>query len=235
MNVRSLPNKLHQLETLLIKTTPDIVVLTETWTSEKHSNPSISISNYEIVSRSDRLNTKDGKGGGLVIYTKLEIATQIIDKKIKNPICDIQIAIYRSPKTSAASDELLIAHLRAAPDMSVILGDFNLPKVNWDNPARTPQTQQMFNELVMDKFWEQHVKKSTHIAGNILDLVLSFTDLIKNRIDVCPELKLPKVDHFPLRFSINMSRLSPTTVEAVYDFSKADFEQYGKAWLATTG
>jgi exonuclease III len=181
MNVRSLPNKLHQLETLFIETTPDIVVLTETWTSEKHSNPSISISNYEIVSRSDRLNTKDGKGGGLVIYAKLEIATQIIDKKIKTQICDIQmchlkirdttiIAIYRSPKTSAASDELLIAHLRAAPDMSVILGDFNLPKVSWDNPARSPQTQQMFNELVMDRFWEQHVKKSTHIAGNILDL-----------------------------------------------------------------
>jgi hypothetical protein len=78
----------------------------------------------------------------------------------------------------------------------------------------------------MEKFWEQLVDVPTHLAGNTLDIVLADRNIIEGQVEVCPELKLPKMDHYPIRFQINMTRSPPITTEVVYDFSKAKFKHY---------
>jgi hypothetical protein len=237
MNVRSLSNKLHRLELLFSEVTPDIAVLSETWTSDKITNPSISINNYEIVSRSDRTNTKDGRGGGVIIYAKEDIASRIQNKLPNSTIMDIQmcqikiyditiVGVYRSPITNNDSDMRLINYLKNTPDMTTVVGDFNLPRVHWTSPSNTPNHLQAYNNIVMEKFWEQLVDVSTHLAGNTLDIVLADQNLIEGQVEVCPELKLPKMDHYPIRFQINMTRSPPITTEVVYDYSKAKFEHY---------
>jgi hypothetical protein len=119
MNIRSLTNKLHHFETILTEISPDIVVLTETWISNKIMNESISVTNYEIVARTDRLNTTDGRGGGIVIYTKSDIAPEIVNltppPTLKNyQLCRVDIrnvsitGIYRSPKTTLEEDKQIV-------------------------------------------------------------------------------------------------------------------------------
>jgi hypothetical protein len=243
MNVRSLSNKIHRLELLLSETEPDIAVLSETWTSDKITNPSISLNNYEIVSRSDRTNTKDGRGGGVIIYAKNEISSKIQNKPPNSTIMDIQVCeikicdvtivgVYRSPTTNNDSDMKLINYLKDVPDMTTVVGDFNLPRVDWSNPLCTPNHLQAYNDIIMEKFWDQLVEVPTHLAGNTLDIVLADRNLIQGQVEVCPELKLPKMDHFPIKYKINMKRTPPITSEVVYNYSKANFECYRQTLAA---
>jgi ribonuclease P/MRP protein subunit RPP40 len=237
MNIRSLTNKLHHFETLLTEISPDIVVLTETWISNKITNESISVTNYEIVARTDRLNTTDGRGGGIVIYAKSDIAPEIVNltppPTLKNyQLCRVDIrnvsisGIYRSPKTTLEEDKQIVDYLRKLPEQSVITGDFNLPKIHWNCQSKTPDMFVHYQEVLLEKFWEQHVHQCTHEAGNVLDLVITNEELLDGCVEVCPELKLPTMDHYPIIMNINVRKNTPKTTEQIYDFSKADFSHY---------
>jgi len=69
-------------------------------------------------------------------------------------------------------------HTKYSTSRKLITGDFNLPGINWENIGlstcwRTYYTD--FCNFLTDNHLEQLVHKSTHIAGNILDLIC--TDL----------------------------------------------------------
>ena len=49
---------------------PDIVVVSESWTNDGISNAEITFPGYNLVGRKDRTDTKNGRGGGLLIYAK---------------------------------------------------------------------------------------------------------------------------------------------------------------------
>jgi hypothetical protein len=145
-NLRSLKNKLHDVETLLQETEPRLAVFTESWACDKQTNANLNLSGYEIVSRNDRRTTKSGKGGGVVIYADNDIAKIVenIDTGLNDydfQVCRIKIkhvtviAVYRSPNTSSEHDTILVNYLYTIPDNCLILGDFNLPKINWENLA----------------------------------------------------------------------------------------------------
>ena len=52
-----------------------------------------------------------------------------------------------------------------------VIGDMNLPHINWDNLTGNSEAED-FLETVLDNFQEQHVTSPTR-GNNILDLVLS--------------------------------------------------------------
>ena len=53
-----------------------------------------------------------------------------------------------------------------------MVGDFNLPGINWQNGTSDAKGRQFFEEC-RDKFFKQHVRETTHISGNILDLIIN--------------------------------------------------------------
>jgi hypothetical protein len=58
-----------------------------------------------------------------------------------------------------------------------LIGDFNLPALDWSLDQPTPATnggqlEESFCDLVADSFLQQFISGSTHVDGNKLDLLL---------------------------------------------------------------
>ncbi|CAB4000272.1 Hypothetical predicted protein, partial [Paramuricea clavata] len=59
----------------------------------------------------------------------------------------------------------------------VLIGDFNLPTIDWSLDQPTPATnggqlEESFCDLVGDTFFQQFVRSTTHTGENMLDLLL---------------------------------------------------------------
>jgi hypothetical protein len=67
-----------------------------------------------------------------------------------------------------------------------LIGDFNLPAIDWSLDQPTPATnggqlEESFCDLVADSFLQQFISGSMHIDGNKLDLLLcNCPEIIKN-------------------------------------------------------
>ena len=72
-NARSLNNKVHELEVIAYENDADIILVSETWCNKDIPNTLLDIPGYFIDPdlRSDRLDTINGIGGGLIIYCKI--------------------------------------------------------------------------------------------------------------------------------------------------------------------
>ena len=101
------------------------------------------------------------------------------------------------------------------------IGDFNLPEIDWELGWAGTKGGKMMLDVMDDKFWLQHVRVSTHVAGNILDLALSSShDLIAG---VSAEGFLGTSDHVCLELDLVGPKQSET-YEEVPDWGKANFE-----------
>ena len=75
----------------------------------------------------------------------------------------------------------------------ILIGDFNLPAIDWSLDQPTPATngsqlEESFCDLVADSFLQQFISGSTHIDGNKLDLLLcNCPEIIKNVSSLPPE------------------------------------------------
>ena len=63
--------------------------------------------------------------------------------------------------------------LTANPTPLVIMGDFNLPDLNWSILSGHTDFSNHFCDLAFESNLSQLVDQPTHICGNILDLVLT--------------------------------------------------------------
>ena len=72
-NIRSVVNKIDELKIYASLTQPDIIAITETWTNYSVSNHFLTLPNYAIISRHDQNDTKNRRGGGLLIYAKVSL------------------------------------------------------------------------------------------------------------------------------------------------------------------
>ena len=183
-NMQSMVNKVHELRAVVEMESPDVVVLTETWTNENVSDAYIQLKGYDMVVRKDRKDTMGGRGGGIVVYTRgihawnEEVTTsftQCAHAKLKNEEHEMNLYIvYRSPNSTRENDIKLCEWIRSMPDNQerVIMGDLNYPGIDWENGASDARGR-AFYETCMDAFLVQHVSDETHHSGNILDLVLT--------------------------------------------------------------
>ena len=49
------------------------MAITETWTNDSIENSILIIDGYNLLIRRDRQDTADGRGGGIIVYTKKEL------------------------------------------------------------------------------------------------------------------------------------------------------------------
>ena len=109
--------------------------------------------------------------------------------------------IYRPPNcNSLYSDNVceLITYFVSGSDNIVMLGDFNLPAIEWSSYSY-PSTRlyHSFMDCIMENALTQHVTVPTR-ETNVLDLILSTDPMVVSRVTASDNFRfLDKVsDHF---------------------------------------
>ena len=183
LNSQSIVNKINELACIAAETKPDIILVTESWCNEQISNAYLNIPGYQLQPelRIDRKDTANGAGGGLLTYSREGIDLLPSDKttdfnqhstfrvKINNVTTTLHL-IYRPPSSNDMAG--LVNIIRNVDSSSILIGDFNLPGIDWENGTADNKSKD-FLEAAEEKFLEQLVNFPTHTRGNILDLVLT--------------------------------------------------------------
>ena len=113
-------------------------------------------------------------------------------------------SIYRSATSTKANNKLLLDEIAKANDIAgdnrlLILGDLNVPYINWSNRELTDKARDIevyTLDVINDCFLYQHVDKSTRFRNNessLLDLILTREELDVMNIEVFHPLG--KSDH----------------------------------------
>ena len=231
-NARSIIAKIDEVRALLVDQNPDIFAVTETWTHSNVHNSYLNVPGYDIAVRKDRADTTDGRGGGLLIYTKKELVfyeietpTDIVQAaSIKVQLKDINLDVhllYRSPNSSSENNDKINQFINTVGEFSILIGDLNYPSINW-NSMTSNLAAKKFLDTVLDKFLIQHVDFCTHNNGNILDLVLSnIPNLIQSVKDTG---KLGNSDHILIETVVESPLLIHNKDLQTWDYKKANFE-----------
>lgn len=207
----------------------------------------VSISNYSLL-RHDR---SYGKGGGVAVYFKQHLkVVQVFPKdsfldKYSTSLTNFEylcidffdklpiriICIYLPPKFSKCFDTVrtlcsLINSLSTCSLPCYVIGDFNLPNIDWSIPrANGDSCHVYFLDFCTSHSWTQHVIESTHEKLNVLDLLL--TNISANNLLSTCKVTSPlssKCDHNRVVFEIFIDLLSNEPVKPKYpNFKKADY------------
>ena len=222
-------NKHDRLASLLVEREPHLVILCETWTNADISNAEISFPGYNLIVRKDRLDTLNGRGGGLLIYSKEgTIATEINTKSQFHQLGGVLLegnieiyGVYRSPNSSAEENKLLNEFVSKRRQKSLIIGDINYPNIDWESSHSNNKEELAFVDSVIGANFSQLVESPTHEKGNILDLILTnWPDLVENvEVNDVNEIS----DHFLLTCEVLVTNVAPHLTELVPDLAKADF------------
>ena len=230
-NPRSIVNKLKQFQSLVCSKTPDIIGLTETWLNENIFDNEILPSNYTLF-RKDR----PSRGGGVLIAVNNIFPCQLITSPenleticiklmLPNPIT---LCVNYVPPSSTAVyyDNLFnfFLHLHEVSVRMIILGDFNLPDIDWDMLSGHSQVSNQFCDLVFQTGLSQLIDKPTHIHGNILDLLLTNLEDSVCHLQIHSDRLLPS-DHYSITFSVSVSVVasSKSTTYSTFNYSKGDY------------
>ena len=229
LNAQSLVNKVNELSCTLSDLEPDVVLVTETWCNSEISNAYLGVAGYELqtVLRLDRSDTDRGRGGGLLVYTKTGLQILTCDKTVVfNQYCKFVVRgvtfylIYRSPNSSTEEVTRLAALIRQVEKDCVIIGDFNLPSIDWrSGTARGAATEVL--EAVEDMLMSQMVDFSTQVKGNILDLVI--TNMPERLLEVRDEGRLGKSDHVMIVTEISVGKSHTESPRPLPDWRNADW------------
>lgn len=193
------------------------------------------------------LHSTNGRGIGIYIHLSIgHNVTQIIDNSFQES-CLLEIAlskheillfgcIYRSPTKNDVmeiNNDSLLALMKSLGTNKkyshvCIIGDFNLPKINWDNWLTNKNEQSLevrFIEAIRDSFLHQHITEHTRCRGTDLPstIDLLFTDEADqvSNIEYLPPLG--KSDHSTISFDFDT--YTEITLSSVkYLYAKADFE-----------
>ena len=142
-------------------------------------------------------------------------------------------SIYRSPNSGVANNANLLQLMQEIGDMKVqykvLVGDFNLPHINWNNwttRVGLAEFDTVFIEKVRDCFFNQHIKEVTRMrgesTGNTLDLLFSNDESIIE--DIKLESPLGRSDHACVHFQCQLQELEARSKRKVEIYEKADYQ-----------
>ena len=207
--------------------------LTETWLTSDIPETEIFLgNNFKVVNRNER---ESGEHGGLLTASSLSLFHKIVNLSIKryhfsggcviidDHCLNYFIVIYnpQTPKFQVALPTLsnclheyykIFTSFREKrgtniPYVIYVVGDFNLPKINWVNLSSSQSTDMEFLDLVADLGLNQFITVPTHIKGNTLDLLFSTCD------ELCYSVYNTRFsDHYPVLFQVEQSNIwEPST------------------------
>ena len=128
--------------------------------------------------------------------------------------------VYRPPSGGAETISELANLVRTAGKDSMLIGDFNLPDIDWQAGTAKGRSRE-FLEAVEDCMMEQMVEFSTHIRGNCLDLIV--TNIPERVSDVTEAGRLGQSDHSIIRMTVSVSGGEEVKNIVRPDWRKADW------------
>ena len=196
-----------------------VIAVAETWLKEYDATPGFILDKFAVYRR-DRLLTL---GGGVAILVRKDIQHLKLDIEVS--LCSTQLGavtlllpeakvtvacVYRSPGATNPEDEALIEALDLLvqrPGKLYILGDFNLPGIDWAAGCCTyGNLGENFIEWMNDRALHQHVTFDTRFRTgqipSLLDLVIS-----KSENDVASLINHPpigKSDHLLIEVEMRL-------------------------------
>jgi len=175
----------------------------------------------------DRMDTAQGRGGGLLVFSKMgTIVTKLENQLNLTQYCSFQVndisvyLVYRSPNANAVTMRGLVELVKTVKKNSILIGDFNLPEVNWSTGESSLRARDLV-EAVEDSLMAQMVDFPTHTKGNCLDLIL--TNMPERISEVCDVGRLGSSDHIMLGVKVQSGHYRPA-VKRVKNWRKADWK-----------
>lgn len=233
-NARSLVRKVNDLKARISIEKPDLVLISETWTHQNIKNEELIIEDFDIISRDDRMDTKDGRGGGLLVYTKKNLTVHpLCIESDFNQITGVTCSnlskqklniflIYRSPNSTSQNDIILNEFLQHVPPNSILTGDFNFPCIRWDRLTGSSASGN-FVEATQQAFLQQFVDFPTQQSGNILDLVL--TNVPERILSVTAGMPLANSDHIAVFTEVKFNHTRTKVVQKKWNYERADWDK----------
>ena len=233
-------NKKEELLSYVITEGPDIVCITEAWVNENKLNDTLD--EYSIIGYKIFLWQRKHKvGGGVIVYVKDCLNPVIVDnikvgnskELVESVWIDVQLnskqnlrlgVFYRAPSQDSLVDDLLLNEIRVGSNLNcLILGDFNLPNINWELELGFDSTASKFIDCFSDCFLTQLVKEPTR-ENNILDLVLASNPNIVQGVDIGEGLS--NSDHNIIRIKLGANATKSDNNRLVPDLYRGDYNKF---------
>ncbi|KAI8516278.1 hypothetical protein Bbelb_048590 [Branchiostoma belcheri] len=216
-------NKLVQLESLIHLNSPDILAITETWLTSDIHDQEVIPPNY-VTYRKDRQHVHDNKVGDL------EPRDEILVCEIHPPSLGklALVLCYRPPSADLEpfTDNMatVLTNIQKEYRNCCIVGDFNLPRVDWSTCTATGGGKESkFCEVINNHFLHQHNLTPSNSSGNLLDLVFSNFPESLSAINEVPTVF--DTDHAILEFMIKCKSQPKRGISRkVFNFKAADWE-----------
>jgi len=203
-NAQSVANKLLELHFIMYNDDYDCIVITETWLHTGICDGAIDPRGLYSVIRKDRVGVR---GGGVCILVRRKY--QAVPIVFKADYCELEIigvtfhdfhpkldifAVYRPPNRDCEAKQymqLLIDCLKTSTsntNMHVIVGDFNLPQIEWNTLAcPSDAIHNPFLEFIIQHSWIQLVNFPTR-CQNVLDLVITDVAQVVTQVTCKPPI-----------------------------------------------
>jgi hypothetical protein len=185
VNANSVKNKIWQFESeiLMYHNFPEFIAITETWLTEDISSDLFKFNAYSVFRR-DRISDPHG---GVMFLVKNNLGSEQISRDSRIEILWVMVDIgihrtifgvyYRAHVSHVCELDLLREELAFVVDLHpnvpiVLVGDFNMPDINWaEGLSPSVYKQDEYLDLFSEYNLTQVVDKPTR-RDKILDLVL---------------------------------------------------------------
>lgn len=235
-NANGLRGKSHELELLIQQHSPDIFAITETKLNPAISDKEVCSHDYTLY-RFDR-SYGTGPGGGVLIGVNNSSSIQV-NSTSRSPLGEILalelnisgfsfvLAVYYHRPLVKNVDDIIDWYQGLQNPNVLILGDFNLPEIDWSS-CQIKQNNNIymhrsFLDFINSSDLIQHVDFPTHNKGNTLDLLLSNLEISNTRGE--PSCS----DHCIILFALDIKRLicrkNPSCNKAFWQFCKANIAE----------
>ncbi|KAJ7410618.1 rna-directed dna polymerase from mobile element jockey-like [Pitangus sulphuratus] len=187
-------NKQEELEALAQSQGFDITGISETWWDET-CNWSALLDGYQFFRR-DR---QGRRGRGVALYV-----------------------MERPPSQDDDVDKLFFEELRDTSKSTalVLMGDFNLPEINWEHHTAGTTWSRRFLKNLDDNCLEQVLREVTR-KDALLDLLLVNRKDLVNKVEIGG--RLGHSDHEAIKFKISVDRKKSAIKPSTLDMRRADF------------
>ena len=226
--------KIFELHSYVYKSKPDIIVLNETWLKPSIKNNEILPPKLYSVYRCDRSSSthppdinnpkkfrKNGGGVLIAISNSLSVTCNQINLKCKAEFLAIEIifsdnhrkfivgACYRVgtlvlENANEIIDTIKLLTRKKCLRNIIILGDFNLGSIDWNNNKGKSSIDNFFLNSFAESGLLQCIASPTHRKGNILDILLATCARFIDDLSIITDKIYFNSDHFPITFKLRL-------------------------------
>ena len=230
-NARSLRNKINELRCIVLTENIDVIAVTETYIDTVNNDLiyEYNIEGFKLFNK-DRVNRR---GGGVALFiatwlhpvdiTPHDTNIEHVCVRVTGDELTLNLSVtYRPPgQTQELDNEMYRVLQQTLRNESVILGDFNLPHIDWQTLHGVESESHKMIEFLEDNFLHQLVTEPTR-ENNILDLVIASQAHLLNNVTVGEHLG--SCDHKVIRAQINTTTKVTENITLVPNFRRGNFE-----------